>query len=59
MRERLMGLIPGLDGRSGELGHDLCDALIAAHTAYLHGLGRTEAVGVESEERIVVPIRSA
>ena len=55
LRERLSGLIGGLASYDGKLDHDLCDALFAAHTAYLHSLGRSEVVGLEDEGQIVVP----
>jgi predicted nuclease with RNAse H fold len=55
LRQRLDTLIPGLASHGGRLSHDLCDALVAAYTAYLHSLGQTEAVGLPEEERIVLP----
>ena len=55
LRERLSELVGGLESYSGRLDHDLCDALIAAHTARLHAGGRTEALGLEEERQIVVP----
>ena len=56
LRERLGALIPGLDGYTGRLDHDLYDALTAAYTGYLHSVGRTEALGVEEEGRIILPV---
>ena len=55
LRRRLSRLIPGVDTHRDALDHDLCDALVAAYTAYLHGLGRTEAVGLPEEVCIVMP----
>ena len=46
LRQRLGKLIDGLDDRTERLNHDLGDALIAAHTARLYRLGRTEALGL-------------
>ena len=36
-------------------GHDLCDALLAAYTAYLCGMGCAESIGDAGEGVIVVP----
>ena len=47
--------IGGIDSRAERLDHDLCDALVATYVAYLASLGRTEALGLEEEARIVVP----
>ena len=55
LRRGLAGLVPGVAAHSDRLNHDLCDALVAAYTAYLHALGRTEVLGIEEEVRIVVP----
>lgn len=35
--------------------HDIADALVAAYTAYLHGLGKTLALGDPEEGEIIVP----
>ena len=56
LRERLVGLIPGLGEYEGRLDHDLYDALVAAYTAYLHRLGRTETLGLEQEGQIILPV---
>ena len=55
LQQRLSRLIPSLDSHEGRLSHDLFDALVAAHTAHLHSLGKTEALGLDDEARIVVP----
>ena len=55
LRRRLVPLVPGLASYSGRLDDDRCDALVAAHTAYLHALGRTEAVGLQEEVCITLP----
>ena len=55
LRQHLGRLIPGVASWDGRLDHDGCDALVAAYTAYLHSLGRTEGVGLEEEVRIVMP----
>ena len=56
LRGRLEGLVPGVASYPHRLGHDLCDALIAAYTAYLHGTGRTESVGLPEEVCMVLPM---
>ena len=55
LRERLGERIDGLASCSVKLDHDLCDALVATHTAYLHNLGRSDVLGLEEEGQIVVP----
>ena len=55
LRGRLRGLVPGVARYDGVLSHDLCDALVAAHTAFLHDRGDTVAVGLREEACIVVP----
>ena len=55
LRERLEGLISGLSSCREKLTHDLCDALLVAYTAFLHGQGSTESLGIEEEATIVVP----
>ena len=62
MRERLNPLVGGLDtweraseSWERELDHDLCDALAAAYTTYLHAQGRTETLGDPDEAQIIVP----
>jgi predicted nuclease with RNAse H fold len=53
LRSRLSVIIPGL--QAPHMGHDLCDALVAAYTAYLHHHGRTELIGDPDEGQIVIP----
>ena len=55
LRERLGQLVPGVASYPGKLTHDLCDAILAAYTAYLHGQGKTESLGIEEEAFVVVP----
>jgi predicted nuclease with RNAse H fold len=55
LRERLDERIPGLKSETGRLNHDLCDALIAAYTGFLHSRGRTESLGIKDEVPITVP----
>jgi predicted nuclease with RNAse H fold len=56
--ERLAGLIPDLAPHISKLNHDLCDALIASYTAYLHSQSETEAVGDPEEGLIWLPLKS-
>jgi len=55
LRGRLADLVPGVAPCSERLTHDVCDAIVAAYTAYLHGQGKTESLGIEEEATIVVP----
>jgi predicted nuclease with RNAse H fold len=55
LRAGLAPLIGGLEDYSGRVDHDLYDALVAAYTAYLHGAGRTETLGLAEEGQIVLP----
>lgn len=55
--EHLTTIFPRLQSSGApRLTHDLCDALIAAYTAFLHHLGRTEALGDPAESPIIVPL---
>lgn len=58
LRERLADLIPDLAPHISKLNHDLCDALVAAYTAYLHNRSETEAVGDPEEGLIWIPLKS-
>jgi predicted nuclease with RNAse H fold len=55
LRRRLLAHIPGLAHLAHPLTHDEYDALVAAHTAYLYGQGRTEAIGDPREGLIQLP----
>ena len=55
LKEYLAYLIPDLAPYISKLNHDLCDALIAAYTAYLHSRSETEAVGDPGEGLIWIP----
>ena len=58
LRERIADLIPDLAPHISKLNHDVCDALIAAHTAYLHSRAETEAVGDPEKGLIWIPLKS-
>ena len=55
LRRRLHALLPTLAPWVEALGHDLCDAVIAAYTAVLHHRGCTEVLGDPSEGAMVIP----
>lgn len=40
------------------LNHDICDAILACHVAYLHLEGKTMSIGDEEESPIVIPQNS-
>jgi len=54
LRQHLTALIPGLE-RERVKNHDLCDAPIAAYTAYLYAQGMAEPVGDAEEGLIFIP----
>lgn len=51
----LAAVIPGVGQLRSRLDHDLCDALIAAYTAYLHHRGRADVLGDTEEGLISIP----
>ncbi len=55
LKVHLTGIIPDLAQHKAKLGHDLCDAVIAAYTAYLHYQGKTEPIGDPDEGQIYIP----
>ena len=55
LRERLAALMPCLIPYLTRFNHDLCDALIAAYTAYLHTKGEIEIIGGPEEGAIFIP----
>ena len=59
LRRRLLALLPSLAPWVETLGHDLCDAVVAAHAAVLHHRGGTEVLGDASEGAMVIPRDSA
>jgi predicted nuclease with RNAse H fold len=54
LKERLSEVIPNV-GECQKLDHDLCDAVIAAYTAYLLNNGKAEPIGDYDEGLIYVP----
>ena len=55
LKERLSGLICGLDPHMNSLNHDECDALLAAYTACLHQNNQTDLLGIPEEGHMIVP----
>jgi len=55
LRERLATLMPQLIPHISGFNHDLCDALLAAYTAYLYARGEVEIIGDLGEGAICIP----
>jgi len=55
LRRRLEGLLPSLKPWLGGFDHDLCDAAIAAYTAFLYGQNMADALGNSEEGLIFIP----
>jgi len=55
LRERLADLLPNQIPNLERFNHDLCDALLAAYTAYLYAGGETEIIGDPEEGAISIP----
>jgi len=53
--DRLSFTIPDIVKYEAKLNHDLCDAAIAAYTAYLRHQGQTEPIGDKAEGLIYIP----
>jgi predicted nuclease with RNAse H fold len=58
LKVHLTGIIPDLAQQRAKLGHDLCDAVMAAYTGYLYYLGKTESIGDPDEGQIYIPCYS-
>ena len=56
LRQRISLLLPSIAAYVDEFNHDLCDAAIAAYTAFLHWQGKTELVGEVEEGTICLPL---
>jgi predicted nuclease with RNAse H fold len=54
-RTKLADLMPSLTPYAADFNHDLCDAALAAYTAYLHHQNATEQVGSLEEGAIYIP----
>lgn len=58
LREKLTQMLPKSGIPDVYLDHDLCDALIAAYTAYLYSLGKSIAVGDVEEGLVILPSKT-
>ncbi len=55
LKQHISRLLPTLAPYVDEFNHDLCDAAIAAYTAFLHSQGKTELYGEAEEGAICLP----
>ena len=55
LKQRLAALLPSLSPYLEAFNHDLCDAAMAAYTAFLCRQGRAEALGSGEEGLIFIP----
>ncbi|MBE0415645.1 MAG: DUF429 domain-containing protein [Dehalococcoidia bacterium] len=55
LKELLGALMPHLISCLPRFNHDLCDALLAAYTAYLYSKGEIESIGDPEEGVIFIP----
>ena len=55
LKRHISSLLPGLAPYVDGFNHDMCDAAIAAYTAFLHSQGRTELRGDHEEGAIYLP----
>lgn len=55
LRDGLAQLIPDLVPHLPRFNHDLCDALLAAYTAYAYTKGEVESIGDPEEGVIIIP----
>jgi hypothetical protein len=57
LKDHIASFLPCLSPYIDRFNHDLCDALVAAYTAYLYHLGETEGIGDSEEGAIYIPGR--
>jgi len=55
LQAKLTSLVPCLASYMADFSHDLCDAAIAAYTAYLHYGNKTEQIGNFEDGVIYIP----
>jgi len=55
LKQRICQLLPDIAPYADRFNHDMCDAAIAAYTAYLHSQGKTELCGEPEEGAICLP----
>lgn len=55
LKQHVSRLLPGITPYVDGFNHDMCDAAIAAYTAFLHSQGKTELCGEPEEGVICLP----
>lgn len=55
LKQHICQLLPNITAYIDGVNHDMCDAAIAAYTAYLHSQGKTELCGEAEEGTIYLP----
>ena len=58
LKQHTSQLLPNIAPYVAKFNHDMCDAAIAAYTAFLHSQGRTELCGDAEEGVIYLPLLS-
>ena len=56
LKRHISRLLPHISAYIDEFNHDLCDAAIAAYTAFLHWQGKTQLIGDAEEGAIWLPL---
>ena len=56
LKQRISGLLPNIAAYRDGFNHHLCDAAIAAHTAFLHWRGKTQLIGDLEEGAMWLPL---
>jgi len=56
LKRNINGLLPNISAYVDRFDHHLCDATIAAYTAFLHQQGKTEPIGEAEEGAIYLPL---
>ncbi len=56
LKQHISRLLPNIAPYIDGFNHDMCDAAIAAYTAYLHYQGKTELCGEPGEGAICLPL---
>jgi len=56
LKRRISGLLPNISTYVDGFNHHLCDAAIAAYTAFWHWQGKTEPIGEAEEGAIWLPL---
>jgi len=56
LKRRISGLLPNISAYVDGFNHHLCDATMAAYTAFLHWQGKTQLIGEAEEGAIWLPL---